>query len=209
MAGAAVRHVHQMLGDRTQLPYFWIPCLLPACYWAYNSFRPRPIDMSGKSIPFSPEEIEKLEGGSSTLVLPDGRKLGYAQYGAQAGRTVFYCHGLPGSRIEAAGLLSMALRLDIRIIGVDRPGYGLSSPQPGRTLLDYPKDIERLAEFLGVDRYSVLVRFHETLDPSPQYYALTFSPGYLRRRSIRPRLRRRAPSPESQKRLCRLRDRLT
>jgi hypothetical protein len=166
------------------------------------------MDKSAKSKPFSPEEIEKLEGTSSTFTLPDGRKLGYAQYGAQTSRTVFYCHGLPGSRIEAAGLVPMALRLDIRIVGVDRPGYGLSSPQPGRTLLDYAKDIECLAEFIGVDSYGVLVRLHQELDPCSRF-ALTFSPGYLRRRSLCARLRRRAPFPESQKRLGRLRDRLT
>ena len=71
---------------------------------------------------------------------------------------MFYFHGLPGSRIEGAALVPMAVKLDTRIIAVDRPGYGLSSPQPGRTLLDYANDIERLAEFIGVDSYSVLVR---------------------------------------------------
>lgn len=38
---------------------------------------------------------------SATLTLEDGRKLGYAQYGSLSGKTVFYLHGLPGSRLES------------------------------------------------------------------------------------------------------------
>jgi hypothetical protein len=158
MAAAMVQRVRQMLSDRTELPYLLIPFLIPGCYWAYTSLTHPAVDGSAKSIPFSTEEIKELEGTSSTLTLPDGRRLGYSEYGSQTGRTVFYCHGLPGSRIEGAALVPMAVKLDTRIIAVDRPGYGLSSPQPGRTLLDYAKDIERLAEFIGVDSYSVLVR---------------------------------------------------
>lgn len=156
-----MQRVRQMLSDRTQLPYLLIPFLIPGSYWAYTSFKTPTIDLKAKSIPFSPEEIEELEGTSSTLTLPDARKLGYAQYGSQAGRTVFYCHGLPGARLEAAALLPMALKLNTRIIAVDRPGYGLSSPQPGRTLLDYAKDIRFLAEAIGLDSYGVLVRLHQ------------------------------------------------
>ncbi len=43
-----------------------------------------------------------------------------------------------------------------RIISVDRPGYGLSSPQPNRTILDHAKDVDYLANHLGLDSYAVL-----------------------------------------------------
>lgn len=95
---------------------------------------------------------------SDTLTLPDGRKLGYAQYGLLTGRPIFYLHGLPGSRLEAAGFDDLGLELGARIIGVDRPGIGWSSPHPNRTLLDHPKDLKYLAEHLELDHYSVLVR---------------------------------------------------
>ena len=94
---------------------------------------------------------------SATLDLPDGRKLGYAQYGLPTGRAVFYLHGTPGSRIEAAAYDDLAVKADARIIAVDRPGIGLSSPQPNRTLLDHPKDIEQLARHLDLNDYGVLV----------------------------------------------------
>jgi pimeloyl-ACP methyl ester carboxylesterase len=99
----------------------------------------------------------RLDNNSSaTLSLPDGRKLGYAQYGLQTGHAILYLHGLPGSRIEAAFLDTIAVRLEARIIAVDRPGYGWSSPHPNRTILDHVKDVEHLAERLELDTYAAL-----------------------------------------------------
>jgi hypothetical protein len=94
---------------------------------------------------------------SDTLTLPDGRKLGYAEYGSLTGRPIFYLHGLPGSRLEAAGYDELGLELGARVIAVDRPGIGWSSPHPGGTLLAHPKDLEHLAQHLELDHYSVLV----------------------------------------------------
>jgi pimeloyl-ACP methyl ester carboxylesterase len=104
--------------------------------------------------PALPEEDEI----SSTLTLPDGRKLGYAQYGSKTGRPVILLHGLPGSRFDGAFFHEVGLQLDIRIIGVDRPGMGWSSPHPTRTLLDLAKDVEHLTDHLKLDNYSMMVR---------------------------------------------------
>ncbi|GAP86214.1 putative alpha beta hydrolase [Rosellinia necatrix] len=93
---------------------------------------------------------------SATLTLPDGRTLGYAQYGLLAGPAIFYLHGLPGSRIEGALFDAPAIIPRARIISVDRPGYGLSSPQPNRTILDHANDVDHLASHLGLDSYGVL-----------------------------------------------------
>jgi hypothetical protein len=95
---------------------------------------------------------------SATFTLPDGRKLGYAQYGSLTGRAFFFLHGHPGSRMEAAWFEELCLKLGARIIGVDRPGIGWSLPHPDGTLLDHPKDIEHLAQHLELDSYGVLVR---------------------------------------------------
>lgn len=87
-----------------------------------------------------------------TCPLPDGRKLGFAEGGDPAGVPVFYFHGFPGSRLEATLLSAHGLRL----IGVDRPGYGLSSPKPWRKLADWPKDIAVLADFLKLKQFGVI-----------------------------------------------------
>jgi pimeloyl-ACP methyl ester carboxylesterase len=100
---------------------------------------------------------------SATLTLPDGRKLGYAQYGSLTGRAVLYQHGFPGSRLEAAQHHDICMELGLRMIAIDRPGYGWSSPHPGGKLLDWPKDLEVLTEHLGLENYSVMVRVHSLI----------------------------------------------
>lgn len=88
---------------------------------------------------------------SSTITLPDGRRLGFAEYGDPAELPVLYCHGFPSCRLEP----SMLPVSGIRLIAVDRPGYGLSDPLPGRTLLDWPGDIASVADTLGLDRFAI------------------------------------------------------
>jgi pimeloyl-ACP methyl ester carboxylesterase len=88
--------------------------------------------------------------------LRDGRRLGYAEFGDHSGRPVFYFHGLPGSRLEAKLLDQPARRNGIRVIAVDRPGFGLSDFQAGRVIADWPRDISELADALGLDRFAVV-----------------------------------------------------
>jgi hypothetical protein len=94
---------------------------------------------------------------SATFTLPDGRKLGYAQYGSPTGKAILYHHGFPGSRLEAAHHHELCTSLGLRIIAIDRPGHGWSTPHPGAKLLDWPKDVERLADHLELESYSVMV----------------------------------------------------
>ncbi|KAK1993227.1 alpha/beta hydrolase [Colletotrichum falcatum] len=93
---------------------------------------------------------------SDTLTLPDGRKLGFSQFGLSTGKPIFYCHGLPGSRVEAGHLHQAALEVGARIIATDRPGMGLSTFQAQRALLDHPKDLEHLAAHLELQEYGVM-----------------------------------------------------
>ena len=46
--------------------------------------------------------------------------------------------------------------LNVRVICPDRPGYGLSDHDPGRTLLGWPADVTTLADSLGLDRFGVV-----------------------------------------------------
>ncbi len=95
---------------------------------------------------------------NQTISLPDGRKLGFAEYGDAHGRkTLLYFHGYPSSRIEAKLLHKLALAHSIRVLSLDRPGYGLSTPQrPRRALLDWPRDVEAFAASQRLDRFAVL-----------------------------------------------------
>ena len=87
-----------------------------------------------------------------SLKLKDGRLLGFAQFGSPLALPIFYFHGWPGSRLEA-GFFNIP---SVQMIGVDRPGYGLSDPQNDRKLSDWPRDIEQLANHLGFDKFAVV-----------------------------------------------------
>lgn len=88
--------------------------------------------------------------------LRDGRMLGYAEYGDPQGRPLLYFHGFPSSRLEATLAEPVAKALNIRLIAIDRPGFGLSDFKPGRTLADWPGDVGELADGLGLNRFAVV-----------------------------------------------------
>ena len=88
-----------------------------------------------------------------TLPVSDGRTVGFSDYGGGRGTPVIWCHGGPGSRLEAAAAGAAAASLGLRIIGIDRPGYGLSSVRRGRTIADWTADGLAVADHLGLDRF--------------------------------------------------------
>lgn len=90
------------------------------------------------------------------LKLKDGRRLGFAEYGDKNGKPLFFFHGWPSSRLHGKRFEEAAKKLKVRIISSDRPGYGLSDFKKDRTLLDFPKDVSELANFLKIKKFSVL-----------------------------------------------------
>ena len=88
--------------------------------------------------------------------LPDGRRRAYCTYGDPTGFPVFYAHGGPGSRLEGELFHEAAKRHALRLIAMDRPGLGRSDNLPGRSLLDYPRHIQALADELELERYGLL-----------------------------------------------------
>ena len=99
---------------------------------------------------------DEPDSRSRQLTLRDGRRIGYAEFGATGGRPVLYCHGFPASRLDGRLGHQAALRLGLRLIAPDRPGYGLSDYQPGRRISDWPRDVLELADTLSLDRFAVL-----------------------------------------------------
>lgn len=93
---------------------------------------------------------------SLTLKLPDGRTLGYAEYGQAAGLPVLFLHGFPGSRLEAYGAAQIAKDSKVRLICPDRPGFGLSTRLPRREIIDYPVDVASLLDHLNLERAAVV-----------------------------------------------------
>lgn len=85
-----------------------------------------------------------------SIELPDGRRMGYAEYGDPEGRPVLYFHGWPSSRYQARHLDAPARELGLRVVAPDRPGIGLSDPKPGRHFGDWPADAAAFAERMGL-----------------------------------------------------------
>lgn len=91
------------------------------------------------------------------LNLPNDRKVAYAEFGSPSSQTtLFYFHGFPSCHVEALGFQPTALKHNVRIISITRPGYGQSTDVPNRTLLDWPDDVLNLADHLKVQRFGVM-----------------------------------------------------
>jgi pimeloyl-ACP methyl ester carboxylesterase len=87
-----------------------------------------------------------------SLQLRDGRRLCYVELGAPDGPALIYCHGIFGSRLEPLMLDPIGRELGLRILALDRPGYGLSSPGPHQRLVGWIEDLEQMLDALGLER---------------------------------------------------------
>jgi pimeloyl-ACP methyl ester carboxylesterase len=97
-----------------------------------------------------------IPGENLTARLDDGRSVGYAQYGTPDGAVVVNAHGGLACRLDVAAADSAARTAGIRLISPDRPGIGGSDPQPGRTILDWTRDIGDMLDQLGVEHFSAM-----------------------------------------------------
>lgn len=91
-----------------------------------------------------------------TLKLSDGRTLAYSIFGALDGYPVFVFHPFSGSRLLVHPDHTIARHLGVRLISMDRPGFGGSDPLPNRGFLDCATDIAQLADHLNITHFSLL-----------------------------------------------------
>jgi pimeloyl-ACP methyl ester carboxylesterase len=141
------------------------PVLLTSCtallispyIWERLTYTPELLPPFPKG---SGRRFEQADDSSSKLTLPDGRTIGYAQYGDPQGKPIICLHGILGSRLENALFDVNAKDLGARIIGIERPGMGWSSPDPRplreRKVIDHARDVEALAEHLSLTEYAII-----------------------------------------------------
>lgn len=91
----------------------------------------------------------------SKVDVAGGRKLTYTDIGEPGWPCVLFFHGAPSSRLRLSYLEGRFLEEGVRVVSPDRPGYGGSSPHPGRSMADWPRDVAALADALGIDRFVV------------------------------------------------------
>jgi pimeloyl-ACP methyl ester carboxylesterase len=96
----------------------------------------------------------RLEG---KITVRDGRLIGFAEFGDPQGRAVFWLHGTPGARRQIpAEARIYAEAHHIRLIGVDRPGIGSSTPHQYGTVSEFAPDLQTMADILGIERMAVI-----------------------------------------------------
>jgi pimeloyl-ACP methyl ester carboxylesterase len=104
------------------------------------------------------EEEESVTENGAAVRAADRRALAYAETGDPDGAPVFAFHGIPGTRSDfersfgEEGLAGSG----VRVIGIDRPGFGASDFQQNRRFHDWPADVATVADHLGIDRFGVL-----------------------------------------------------
>ncbi|OBJ87083.1 alpha/beta fold hydrolase [Mycobacterium asiaticum] len=96
----------------------------------------------------------KLEGN---IAVGEGRQIGFAEFGAPQGRAVFWLHGTPGARRQIPTEARVyAEHHNVRLIGVDRPGIGSSTPHQYETLSAFADDLRVIADTLGIEKMAVV-----------------------------------------------------
>jgi pimeloyl-ACP methyl ester carboxylesterase len=92
---------------------------------------------------------------TATTSTADGRTLAFCDWGDPKGFPVFSLHGTPGSRLTRHPDSDVYRRAGVRAITYDRPGYGLSTRLPGRSIAHAAADVAAIADALGIHRFAV------------------------------------------------------
>ena len=96
----------------------------------------------------------KLEGN---IAVGEDRQIGFAEFGAPQGRAIFWLHGTPGARRQIpTEAREYAAKADIRLIGIDRPGIGSSTPYQYKNVLEFSDDLRTIADTLGIDKMAIV-----------------------------------------------------
>lgn len=97
-----------------------------------------------------------VSGQEGRLTTSDGRTLAFLEVGDPSGPLLIHNHGGPSSRFEVRLFADVALKHGLRLIGVDRPGIGQSSPQKYRTFAGWAGDITAIADALHQREFGVM-----------------------------------------------------
>jgi pimeloyl-ACP methyl ester carboxylesterase len=92
---------------------------------------------------------------TSVVTAPDGRELCVESGGDPDGRPVLTHNGTPNSRLLHRPAVQDAEERGIHLLSYDRPGYGGSTPHPGRSVADCAGDVQAIAGVFGYERLAV------------------------------------------------------
>ena len=84
--------------------------------------------------------------------LPDGRRLDLRVSGPPGGLPLVFHHGTPGAATPVRIIERAAQARGLRLVTTSRPGYGNSTRQPGRSVVDVVADTGAVLAALGAER---------------------------------------------------------
>jgi pimeloyl-ACP methyl ester carboxylesterase len=102
--------------------------------------------------------MDQQDDDQLVIELPGSGSLGYAGFGDPDGVPCFALHGQASSRLMPGWMFPPELltAAGVRMIGVDRPGYGLSKAPRAAEFSGWPPAVSALADHLGLGRFAVL-----------------------------------------------------
>jgi pimeloyl-ACP methyl ester carboxylesterase len=80
----------------------------------------------------------------------------YQTYGNPEGEPLIYCHGCPGSHLEASQFHRIALEQNIRIIAFDRPGMGQTPFRKIQNVAEEAELVAELADVLQLGKFAIM-----------------------------------------------------
>ncbi|MDO8838041.1 MAG: alpha/beta fold hydrolase [Parvibaculum sp.] len=104
--------------------------------------------------------LEALPAGSGLAAVPrrfvtlgDGRRLCYREYGDPAGPAILMLRSALASSLVRPQEMEVAAARRVRLVVVERPGCGLSTPDPALTHESFARDIEAFTAAIGMDSF--------------------------------------------------------
>jgi pimeloyl-ACP methyl ester carboxylesterase len=88
-----------------------------------------------------------------TVRTPDDRLLDVLVYGPEDGLALVFHTGTPAGLVESGPVISAAAARGLRTVFYSRPGYGNSTPQPGRLVADAAADVDAILAHLRIDEF--------------------------------------------------------
>ncbi len=90
------------------------------------------------------------------ISLSDGRTLEYLAEGPADGLPLVLHHGTPSGAVRCAPIFEAAVARGLRVLAPSRPGYGGSTPRPGRRVADVAADVGELLDATGAGHFVTL-----------------------------------------------------
>ena len=84
------------------------------------------------------------------LTRPTGRVVAWTQWGEPGGLPMLRVPGTPGCRWAVRADTTPWAERGLRVITTERPGFGASTPLPGRGFLEHADDLAAILDHLGI-----------------------------------------------------------